>query len=84
MLGKLLNLCPSLFSYLETNDNNIIAWLVVGEWGEIDNKMNLKLLNSLDLLFIYLFIYFSFIFISWRLMTLQYCSGFFLSYIDMN
>ena len=27
-------------------------------------------------LFIYLFIYFSFIFISWRLITLQYCSGF--------
>ena len=26
--------------------------------------------------FIYLFIYFSFIFISWRLITLQYCSGF--------
>ena len=30
-----------------------------------------------------LYYFFSFIFISWRLITLQYCSGF-LSYIDMN
>ena len=29
------------------------------------------------------FFFFSFIFISWRLITLQYCTGF-LSYIDMN
>ena len=29
-----------------------------------------------SVLFIYLFIYFPFIFISWRLITLQYCSGF--------
>ena len=33
--------------------------------------------------FYFSFIYFSFIFISWRLITLQYCSGF-LPYIDMN
>ena len=37
-----------------------------------------------DFLFFYFFIFFSFIFISWRLITLQYCSGFFLPYIDMN
>ena len=43
-----IHLC--LFPHLETNDNNIIAWLAVGGGVvEIDKKMNLKLLNSLDL-----------------------------------
>ena len=32
---------------------------------------------------VYVLFFFPFIFISWRLITLQYCSGF-LSYIDMN
>ena len=30
------------------------------------------------------FIFFPFIFINWRLITLQYCSDFFFSYMDMN
>ena len=41
-------------------------------------KIFLKVLPSL-----FVFIFFQFIFIRWRLMTLQYCSGF-LPYIDMN
>ena len=32
--------------------------------------------DSIFFLYIYIFFFFSFIFISWRLITLQYCSGF--------
>ena len=35
-----------------------------------------RFLRGFGTLFIYLFIIFSFIFIGWRLITLQYCSGF--------
>ena len=42
-----------------------------------DARYTTNIINAVLYSFFYLFIYFSFIFISWRLITLQYCSGFY-------
>ena len=55
-------------------DSGVLGnWLLFAETPRVWSQG-----NNLDSLFFFFLIFFSFIFISWRLITLQYCSEFFI------
>ena len=62
---------PLQYSCLENSMHRETRWITYSPWGCKESGMMERL--TLDS---FIFIFLSFIFISWRLITLQYCSGF--------
>ena len=71
----LLTQCPKLLDLFGWGSISVRSQLVCISWT-VTHFFFFNWIVYFIYLFIFIYLFFSFIFISWRLITLQYCSGF--------